>query len=97
VGLSVYPLLMLGNGSVNTFPRQRRINGGVVFYAVGVVSKESRRLVPIRTSCLLYRSGLEIVCAAYAVAFIDLEIIVTVFQYLVNKYSMYAVCLNWLI
>jgi hypothetical protein len=43
VGLSVYPL----------FPRQRRIVGGVVFYAVRVVSKEIRRLVLHRTSCLI--------------------------------------------
>jgi hypothetical protein len=41
---------LLGNDSVNIFSRKRRINGGVVFYAV-VVSKESRRLVLPRTSC----------------------------------------------
>jgi hypothetical protein len=39
------PPSLLGNNSVNTFPRQWRI-GGVVFYAVRVVSKESRRLFP---------------------------------------------------
>jgi hypothetical protein len=37
------PLSFLDNGSVNTFPRQRRIVGGVVFCAVHVVSKESRQ------------------------------------------------------
>jgi hypothetical protein len=36
------PLSLLGNGSVNTFPRQRKIVGRVVFYTVRVVSKESR-------------------------------------------------------
>jgi hypothetical protein len=46
----LYPLPLLGNGSVNTFPRQRGIVRGVVFYAVRVVSKESRRLVFPRTS-----------------------------------------------
>jgi hypothetical protein len=40
VGLCI-PLSFLGNGSVNTFPLQRRIVGGVVFYAVCVVSVES--------------------------------------------------------
>jgi hypothetical protein len=35
------PLLLLGNGSVNTFPQQRGIVGGVVFYSVRVVSNES--------------------------------------------------------
>jgi hypothetical protein len=45
------PLLLLGNNSVKTFTRQRRIVGGVVFYAVRVVPKESRRLVFPRTYC----------------------------------------------
>jgi hypothetical protein len=45
------PLLLLGYNSVNTFPRQRRIVGSVVVYAVRVVSKESRQLVLPRTSC----------------------------------------------
>jgi hypothetical protein len=46
VGLFVHPLSLLGNGSVNTFPRQGGIVGGVVSYAVRVVSKESsNRLV----------------------------------------------------
>jgi hypothetical protein len=34
-------LLLLGNGSVNTFLRQGRIVGGVVFYAVRFVSNDS--------------------------------------------------------
>jgi hypothetical protein len=50
VGLHVYPLSLLGNSLVKTFPRQRRIVGGVVFYAVHVVSKESRLLVLPETS-----------------------------------------------
>jgi hypothetical protein len=45
------PLLLLGNISVKTFPRQRRTVGGVVFYAVHVVSKESRPFGLLRTSC----------------------------------------------
>jgi hypothetical protein len=52
--LYVYsPLLLLENGLVNTFIRQRRIVGGRVFYAVRVVSKESMRLVFPRTSCCI--------------------------------------------
>jgi hypothetical protein len=46
------PLSLLGNNSVKTFPRQWRIVGGIVFYVVGVISEESRRLVLPRTSCL---------------------------------------------
>jgi hypothetical protein len=45
VCLYVYPLSLLGNGPVNTFPRQRiyktRILGSVVFYAVRFVLKVS--------------------------------------------------------
>jgi hypothetical protein len=44
-------LLLLANNSVKTFPRQRRIVRGVVFHAVHVVSKKSRRLFLPRTSC----------------------------------------------
>jgi hypothetical protein len=46
---SVY-VSLLDNNSVKMFLRQRRIVGGVVLYAVRVVSKESRRLVLPRTS-----------------------------------------------
>jgi hypothetical protein len=52
--LWVFPcisLSLLGNNSVKTFPRQRKIVGGDVFYAVRVISKESRWLVLPRT-CL---------------------------------------------
>jgi hypothetical protein len=52
MGLCI-PLSLLGNNSVKTFPQQRRIFGGVVFYTVRVVTKESRRLVLPRTSCYL--------------------------------------------
>jgi hypothetical protein len=48
VGLCI-PFWLPGDGSVNTFPRQRIIVGGVVFYVVRVVSRESRRLVLPRT------------------------------------------------
>jgi hypothetical protein len=34
------PLSLLGNNAVKTLPRQRRIVGGVIFYAVRVVPKE---------------------------------------------------------
>jgi hypothetical protein len=37
----MYPLPLLGNGSENTFPLQRKIIGGVAFYAILIVSKES--------------------------------------------------------
>jgi hypothetical protein len=40
---SVCPLSLLGNISVKTFRRQRRIVGGVVFQGVRVISKQSRR------------------------------------------------------
>jgi hypothetical protein len=55
VGLCI-PLPLQGNGLVNTFPRQRRIVGRIVSYAVHVVSKEIRRLVLPRTSCLFMSS-----------------------------------------
>jgi hypothetical protein len=42
------PLLLLANNSIKTFPQQRRVVGGVTFYAVRVVSNESRRLVLLR-------------------------------------------------
>jgi hypothetical protein len=45
------PLSLLSNNSVKKFPQQQTIAGGVVLYAVHVVSKESRRLVLPRTSC----------------------------------------------
>jgi hypothetical protein len=48
-GCLCIPLPLLGNGSVNTFLRQRRIVGDIFFYAVRVLSKESRRLVLTRT------------------------------------------------
>jgi hypothetical protein len=59
VGLSLYRSALLGSGSVNSYPRQQRIVGGVVFYAVRVVSKESGRLVLTRNSC--YFNVVEIV------------------------------------
>jgi hypothetical protein len=48
------PLSLLGNKSVKTFPRERWISGGVVFYTVRVVSKERRRSVLPKTSCNMY-------------------------------------------
>jgi hypothetical protein len=46
------PLPLQGNGSVHMLLQQWRILGGVIFYAVHVISKESRWLVLPRTSCL---------------------------------------------
>jgi hypothetical protein len=37
---SVCLYILLGNGSLNTFPRQQGIVGGGVFYVVRLVSKE---------------------------------------------------------
>jgi hypothetical protein len=49
------PLSLLRNGSVKTFPRQGRIVGGVVFYEVCIVSKESGRLgLPERSVCITF-------------------------------------------
>jgi hypothetical protein len=48
-------LSLLNNNSLNTCPRQRTAVVGVVFYAVLVVSKESRRLADIGTTC--YKMG----------------------------------------
>jgi hypothetical protein len=53
VGLCI-PLSLLGNKSGKTFPRQRRIVGGVSFSAVCVRLKQ-RILVVSRTSGFLYR------------------------------------------
>jgi hypothetical protein len=47
--ICVSPLSLLGNNSVNTFPLQRTVIC-IVFYAVLVVSKQSRRLVLSVTS-----------------------------------------------
>jgi hypothetical protein len=52
---SVYPPIVATQCSADTFPRQRRIVGGV-FLAVYVVSKESRRLVLPRTCCVVITS-----------------------------------------
>jgi hypothetical protein len=60
------PLSLLGKNSVKTFPRQRRIVGGVVFYAVHDISKESRRLVLRRTSCSRKSSFSEIFLGRHA-------------------------------
>jgi hypothetical protein len=55
MSLSVYPQSLIENDAVSMFPRQRRIFGGVVFYAVRVVSKESRLSVIPRTSRFILR------------------------------------------
>jgi hypothetical protein len=61
------PLSLLRNNSLKTFPRQRRIVGGVIFYAVRVVSKESRRSVLPRSSCFTgYNTDVELQTASTA-------------------------------
>jgi hypothetical protein len=55
VSLSVFLLSLIVNGSISMFQRQRRIVGGFVFYAVRVVSKESRLSVIPRTSRFILR------------------------------------------
>jgi hypothetical protein len=53
--VSIYiPISFLGNGLVNTFPRQWKILGCIVFFAVYAVSKEIRRSVVPRTSCFRF-------------------------------------------
>jgi hypothetical protein len=49
------PLSLLGNNSGTTYPQQRRIVGGVVFYEIRVVSKDSRWLVLPRTTWLFLK------------------------------------------
>jgi hypothetical protein len=51
------PLSLLGNNSVKTFPQQGINVGGIVFYVVRVISKESRRLILPRTSCFFFETG----------------------------------------
>jgi hypothetical protein len=46
------PISLVGSDWVKMFPWQQRIAGGVIFYAVHVVWKESRQLVLPRASCL---------------------------------------------
>jgi hypothetical protein len=53
------PVSLLGHNSVKTFPRQLRIVGGVVFYAVRDVPMDSGRLVFPRTSCSFLERLLE--------------------------------------
>jgi hypothetical protein len=50
--VSVSPLSLLGNGSVKV--PLSLLGNGYIFYAVRVVSKESRRLVLLKTSCYIY-------------------------------------------
>jgi hypothetical protein len=51
VGLPVNPPIVARQRLATYVPAAKGINGGVVFYAVRVVSKESNRLVLPRTSC----------------------------------------------
>jgi hypothetical protein len=45
VGLFVHPLSFLGNGSVKTFPLQRRIVGGFKFFTICVVPNSSQNFL----------------------------------------------------
>jgi hypothetical protein len=60
VCLYVHPLSLLGNGSVknvtaatNTYATIEELLDSIVFYAVRVISKESRRLVLPRTCFII--------------------------------------------
>jgi hypothetical protein len=57
VSVCVYQLSLLGNGSVNIFPPERKIVCRVVFYVVLFLLKESRRFVLPRYSCLFLEPG----------------------------------------
>jgi hypothetical protein len=60
VSLCIYvSLSLLLNNLVKAFPRQRKIVRCVVFYAVRIASKESRRLFLLRTSCFNIFPSLE--------------------------------------
>jgi hypothetical protein len=52
VSVSVPPIVA-GQQLIQLFLRQREIAGDVIFYAVCVISKESRRLVLPRTSYII--------------------------------------------
>jgi hypothetical protein len=54
VGLSVYPPIVARQGLGKHVPAVTKYCGDVIFYAVRVVSKESRRLVLTGTSCLIF-------------------------------------------
>jgi hypothetical protein len=66
VHVYVYTLLLLGSGSVKHYRGNAykcsswRIVGHIVFFAVRIISKESRRLVLPRTSCLILIFFLEV-------------------------------------
>jgi hypothetical protein len=63
MGLSVYPLSLVDNCSVNTLPLQQGIFRSVIFCSVRVVSRERRRLVLPRT---LFLVDLFTVCIVMA-------------------------------
>jgi hypothetical protein len=49
-----FPISLIGKGSMNTFPRQRRMSGDVILYAIPVVSKKNRRVIlSIACYCML--------------------------------------------
>jgi hypothetical protein len=64
VGVYLYPISFLGKNSVKIFTRLRIIVGGVVFYVVRVISKESMRLVLPRARvifiCTLFNNAVSI-------------------------------------
>jgi hypothetical protein len=53
MGLSVYPPILSRQLIGKHVPAAMKIVGGVIFYAVRVVSKKSRRVVILSTSCIL--------------------------------------------
>jgi hypothetical protein len=55
-------LSLLANSSVNTFLRQRGFIGGLLFVYAILVSKESRRLILPRISCLCFKISFFLSC-----------------------------------
>jgi hypothetical protein len=60
-------LSLLGNNLLNKSLRERRIVGGVAFYAARVVSKEIRRLVLPGTYCYVCHLATLTVSRMYSV------------------------------
>jgi hypothetical protein len=68
------PLSLLGNGSVNTFHRQRSIVGDGVLYAMHVVSKKIRPLVLPRPSCFIHSLFKDVVSSQVVGLLVNTEL-----------------------
>jgi hypothetical protein len=58
--VSVYPLIVATQRLGKHVPAATKTVGGVVFYAVRVVSKGRRRLVLTRTSCIIIKFYIKV-------------------------------------